>query len=58
MQFEHVVVLTLHRPEACFITDLVIFITDLVVFRGGMIWDSSVYAVNVFYCHWLIKKLL
>ena len=23
-----------------------------------MIWDSPLYAVNMLYCHWLIKKLL
>ena len=22
-----------------------------------MMWDCPLYAVNMFYCHWLIKKL-
>ena len=24
----------------------------------GMMWDSPLYAMNMFSCHWLIKKLL
>ena len=23
-----------------------------------MMWDFPLYAMNMFYCHWLIKKLL
>ena len=26
--------------------------------NGIVMWESSLYAINMFYCHWLIKKLL
>ena len=33
----------------------VVYLNSCLTFT--MMWDSSVYAMNMFYCHWLIKKL-
>ena len=29
-----------------------------IIFCAWVMWDSPLCAVNMFYCHWLIKKLL